>query len=137
MDGLSIIGVALGVGVIVYALSLRAPDGPLEGDPLPPAPGAAGTAIERFRQRRTRRTSEDLGFGPQPAPISGGLDQEPEPESFVYVPVLHASAPRWQTRIGGVVGLLALIVIGALLVAIGFYQLGQALNELLRGFLGQ
>jgi hypothetical protein len=137
MDGLSIIGVALGVGVIVYALSLRAPDGPLEVDPLPPAPGAAGSAIERFRQRRARRTGEDLGFGREPAPIPRGLEPEPEPESFVYVPVLHTSAPRWQTRIGGVVGLLALIMIGALVVAIGFYQLGHALNELLRGFLGQ
>jgi hypothetical protein len=137
MDGLSIIGVALGVGVIVYALSLRAPDEPLEVDPLPPAPGAARSAIGRFRQRAARPTGEDLGFGRQPAPLDRGLEPEPEPESFVYVPILHATAPRWRTRIGGVVGLVALVMLGALAVAIGIYQVAEVLNQMVQGFLGQ
>jgi hypothetical protein len=139
VDGLSILGVALGVGVVVYALSLRAPDEPVELDALPPAPGASRSAIARLRHRSPRPSGEDLGFGRGPAPLDRGLEEEPdpEPESFVYVPVLHAQGPRWQRRIGGVIGLLALITVGALAVAIGIYQLGHALNEMLRGFLGQ
>jgi hypothetical protein len=139
MDGVSIIGVALGVGVVVWALSLRAPDEPVGVNRLPPAPAAARSAIARLRRPSATPSADDLGFGRGPAPLEGGFEAEPdpEPESFVYVPVLHAQGPRWKARIGGVIGLLALITVGALAVAIGIYQLGHALNQMLRGFLGQ
>jgi hypothetical protein len=133
MDGVSIIGVAVGVGVVVYALSLRSPDEALGNESLPPAPGAIRSPLAWVRERTTRPTGEELGFGPDAAPA----EQTPEPESFVYVPVLAAAGPRWRTRIGGVVGLMAVVVIAASLVAIGIYQLGHLLNQMLQGFLGK
>ncbi|MGZ4110388.1 MAG: hypothetical protein ACXVP7_11975 [Actinomycetota bacterium] len=132
MDGLSIIGVALGVGVVVYALSLRSADEALGGDGLPPAPTATRSPLAWFRERTARPTGEELGFGPEPAAVEG----EPQPESFVYVPVLASDGPHWQTRIGGAIGLLAVVIIAAIVVAFGFYQLGHALNQLVQGFLG-
>jgi hypothetical protein len=132
MDGLSIIGVALGVGVVVYALSLRSADQGLGGDGLPPAPTTTRSPLAWLRERTARPTGGELGFGPQPATVAG----EPEPESFVYVPVLTTSGPQWRTRIGGAIGLLAVVVIAALIVALGFYQLGHVLNQLVQGFLG-
>jgi hypothetical protein len=133
MDGLSIIGVALGVGVVVYALSLRSADQELGGDGLPPAPTTARWPLAAWlRERTPRPTGGELGFGPQPATVAG----EPEPESFVYVPVLATSGPQWRTRIGGAIGLLAVIVMAALIVALALYQLGHVLNQLVQGFLG-
>jgi hypothetical protein len=133
MDGLSIIGVALGVGVVVYALSLRAPDQGVGADPLPPAPGPSRSPLSWLRERPARPTGEELGFGRHPAPATG----EGQPESFVYVPILASSGPRWQRRIGGIVGLMAAVVIAAAIVAIGFYQLGHLLNQMIQGFLGK
>jgi hypothetical protein len=130
MDGLSIIGVALGVGVVVYALSLRTPDEALGGEALPPAPSRSPLAW--LRERTARPTGEELGFGPHAAPA----DRASEPESFVYVPVLAAPGPRWRTRIGGVVGLMAVVVVAAVAVAVGIYQLGHLLNQMVQGFLG-
>jgi hypothetical protein len=133
MDALSIIGVAVGVGVIVYALSLRSPDEPIQSSRLPPAPGSTRSRIGRLRHRAVGSTAAELGFGAEPAP----LGREPEPESFVYVPVLHASGPQWRTRVGGVIGLMALVTVAALAVAIGIYQLGHILNGLVEGYLGK
>jgi hypothetical protein len=132
MDGLSIIGVALGVGVVVYALSLRSADETLGGDGLPPAPAATRSPLAWLRERTARPTGVELGFGPEPAAVEG----EAQPESFVYVPVLTSEGPHWRTRIGGAIGLVAVVIIAAIIVAFGFYQLGHALNEMVQGFVG-
>jgi hypothetical protein len=134
VDGLSIIGVAIGVGVVVYALSLRTPDRAIDADALPPAPGAGRSPLAWLRERTAKPTGEELGFGAEAVP--GGATSEPEPESFVYVPVLAAGGPRWTTRLGGVVGLIAAVVIAAAALAIGIYQLGHLLNQMVQGFLG-
>jgi hypothetical protein len=129
MDGLSIIALALGVGAIVYVLSLRSPDEPLEADPLPPA--RARSRAARLR-RRSAPPAEDRGFGYERAPSVG----EPEPEAVIYVPILHSAEPRWRTRVGSGVGLLLLVVAAALAVAVAIYQLGHAVNQMIQGFIG-
>ena len=129
MDGVSIIGVALGVGAVVYALSLRSVDASVDANGLPAAPGAPRT---RFGLRRANRpTGAELGFGG-----AAVAEADPDAESFLYVPVLAAPGPQWRTRIGGVIGLLAIVTIAAVLVALGIYQLGHALNQLVQQFLG-
>jgi hypothetical protein len=114
MGVVSIIGAALVVGVIVYALSLRSSDEPLV----------------LFRRRSAGPTGEGLGFGDLPAP------PEPAPGSLLYVPVLGSTQPHWQTRVGGIVGLMLLVTAAALAVAIAIYQLGLVLNTTIQGFLG-
>jgi hypothetical protein len=133
MDALSIIGVALGVGVIVYALSLRSPDEPIQASALPPAPGSRRSPAGRLRHRSAGSTGTESGFGREPAPLA----RDPEPESFVYVPVLHSTGPKWRTRVGGVIGLLALVTVAALAVAVGIYQVGHILNGMVEGYLGK
>jgi hypothetical protein len=137
MDALSIVGVALGVGVIVYALSLRGADESLQAGPVPPVPGAARRRIGRPQAAAgPSQRGRDLGFGAEPeepAPAEGVHD----PESFVYVPVLAAHGTRWTTRIGGVVGLMALVATAAMAIAVGIYQVGHVLNRMVSGFLGR
>jgi hypothetical protein len=108
MDGLLICGAALGVGAIVYALSFRSSSEPLETDALPPADGATGL------------------------PLEGG----PEDEAFIYVPVLHSADPEWRTRVGAVVGLILLVTAAAFTVAVAIYEVGHALNRMIRGYMG-
>ena len=108
MDGLLICGAALGVGVIVYALSFRSSSDPLETDVLPPADGATGL------------------------PLEGG----PEDEAFDYVPVLHSADPEWRTRVGAVVGLVLLVSAGAFTVALAIYEVGRGLNRMVRSYMG-
>ncbi len=131
MDALSIIGVALVVGVVVYALSLRGTDETLTTEPLPPAPGEPHRPTSWLRHRGRRPTGQELGFGTDRA------DAPEDPESFVYVPVLAAPGTPWRTRIAGIVGLLALVALAGVVVAVGIYQVGHLVNETIRGFLGK
>jgi hypothetical protein len=68
-----------------------------------------------------------------PAP----LEREPEPEPVVYVPVLPWPEPEWQARVGSVGRLIALVAAAALAVAVGVYQLGLALNQMIQGVMGK
>jgi hypothetical protein len=108
MDGLLISGVALGAGVIVYALSSRSSQEPLETYGFSAGDGAAGL------------------------PLDGG----PEDEAFIYVPIPHAPEPGWRTRVGALVGLILLVAAGAITIAIGIYELAHALNRMIRGYMG-
>jgi hypothetical protein len=61
-----------------------------------------------------------------------------DPESpFYYVPVLPAPEPEWRVRVGAVLVLVLLTIAAAGVAALGMYQLGHAVNQLLRGFLGE
>jgi hypothetical protein len=70
---------------------------------------------------------------PPPTPQEG----KPGPESVDYVWVSPAPQPGWQTRIGSVVGLIALVTGAAFAVALGTYQLGLFLNRMIEGLLGK
>ena len=70
---------------------------------------------------------------PPPTP----QEREPEPESVVYVRVLPSPEPDWQTRVGSVAGLMALVTGAALAVALGTYQLGLVLNRMIQGLMGE
>jgi hypothetical protein len=132
MDPMAIIGIALGVGAVVYALSLRArPEDSLPGLPgdetlLPVAPEAS-----RGRLSRARSDPDALGF-------SNPIARAPEPDvaPLVYVPVLAAPGPRWRDRLAGLVGLIAIVIVGAVALAAGVYQVGHMANRMFEQFLG-
>lgn len=134
MDALSIIGVALAVGVVVYALSLRDADESLTERPAPAAPGTPHHRSSWFRQRRSEPVASgaELGFGGEAAVAK----PDPEPEGFVYVPILASGGTPWQTRVAGVIGILALVGVAAVTMAFGVYSLGHALNRMVQSFLG-
>jgi hypothetical protein len=112
-------------------MSLRSPDEAFETDGLPPAPGTTRSPLARGRQP-SRPRGENLPLWHEPT----SLEPEPAPESFVYVPVLRSAGPRWSARIRGLVGLIALVAAAALVLAIGAYQLGQVLSQVLQRFMG-
>ena len=111
---------SLGVGGVVYALSMRASeDEPItvgfEPDeaaaPAPPrAPRADGAAA---------------GTAPQPDP------------GYAYLQVLVTRGPSWRERIQGLVGVMVLIVIGMALVAASIYAAGSVIDRTIQKFLGQ
>jgi hypothetical protein len=124
VDAMSILGVSVGVGVVVYALSLRSTEAPVDAEP-----GPAWSPFVWFRERAVRPTAEDLGFGGEHVAAT-----EPTPEGFVYVPVVAWGGPGWRTRVTGLVGLVALVAVGALVLAFGVYQFGSLLNRMMSGF---
>jgi hypothetical protein len=65
------------------------------------------------------------------------LEREPQPNSAIYVRVLPAPEPQWQTRIGSIVGLIVLVMTASLAIALGTYQLGLVLNRLIQALLGK
>jgi hypothetical protein len=114
---MAVIGFALGVGAIVFAVSLFGGDETLALRPggEPPGPPSGGL----------------LGFGPDEA--SG---EERGTDDFVYVPVTPESL-TWRTRLTGAVGLVLLVGLGACAVAFGVYQAGHLINQTIAKFLGQ
>jgi hypothetical protein len=61
-----------------------------------------------------------------------------EPVSPIYyVPVLPAPERDWQVRVGAVLVLLLLTIAAAGVAAVGMYQVGHAVNQLLQGFLSE
>jgi hypothetical protein len=122
---MAILGIALGAGALVYALSLRNADETLtlrppedgDGEP-PPAPPSA------VRRRRRPRA---VGFGPEdlgPAELSGS----------VYVPLAADETP-WQRRVAGLLGLIVLVAVSAAVLAGAIYQAGHLINQTIARFL--
>jgi hypothetical protein len=64
-------------------------------------------------------------------------EREPEAESIIYVWVPPLEEPGWRTRAWSVAGLIAVVTGAAFAVAMGIYQLGLALNQMIQGFLGK
>lgn len=126
---MAVIGIALGVGAIVYAVSLRGGDETLTlGQP---EPGPARPHSER--RPRPERRGRAVGFElPATSPTATA---EPA-ESFIYIPVLESSHVSWQRRLVGVVGLIVLVTAAAALLAGAVYQAGHVINDTIAKFLG-
>jgi hypothetical protein len=122
MNPLAIIGIALGVGLIAYALSLRDDDDDVllaeHVRPDRPTAGPAGPEDE----------SGAVGFGPGEGVAPG--------DSFAYVPVI-STPPTLRTRLMGLGGLILLVLTSAAFLAFAVYQVGHVINENLARFLGK
>jgi hypothetical protein len=118
MNPLAIIGIALGVGLIAYALSLRDEDDAL----LEPVPPDRSPAHPREDEGRA------VGFGPG--------EEVPTGDSFTYVPVITTPATL-RTRLMGLGGLILLVLMSAALLALAIYQAGHVVNQTLARFLGK
>lgn len=114
MHPMAILGIALVVGLIVYALSLRG------SEQLAVQPGA--DAAEGDSGPLPGDDPRTKGFGPEAPPPPGG--------SFVYVP-LAPSTVDLRTRLGGVAGLIVLVVLTAAILAGVIYQAGHIINQTL------
>ena len=112
MHPMAILGIALVVGLIVYALSLR-------GSALAVQPAVDAEGDRGPLPGDDPRT---MGFGPEAPPPPGG--------SFVYVP-LASSTVDWRTRLEGVAGLIVLVVLTAAILAGVIYQAGHIINQTL------
>jgi hypothetical protein len=121
MNPVAIIGIALGVGLIAYALSLRNEDDVVVAERVSPD-----------RPKAARRGREDqpraVGFGPGEDAATG--------DSFAYVPVITTPATL-RTRLMGLGGLILLVVMAAAFLALAVYQAGHVINQTLARFLGK
>jgi hypothetical protein len=131
MDPMAIIGIAVGVGAIVYALSLRTgAEEALPVHPVDDVPGPVSEPAGRRLGRQARGRADALGF-------SSSDVSEPDVGSPVYVPVLPSPGPGWRERLAGLIGLVAIVVVAAAILAIGVYQVGHMANEMIERFLGR
>lgn len=125
MEPIAIAGIALGVGVVVYALSLRGEaEEVLE---LGQTPGAAGEPEPRGHRRRSKRQARAVGFRPE--------DAAGEDDGAAYLRVVPAAETPWTTRIASLVGIIVLIGFSAVLLAAAIYQAGHVINQAISGFL--
>ena len=122
MNPLAIIGIALGVGLIAYALSLRDDDDDvLLAEHVRPDRPDAGPPGREDEPRA-------VGFGPGESVAPG--------DSFAYVPVI-TTPPTLRTRLMGLTGLILLVVMSAAFLALAIYQAGHVINQTLARFLGK
>jgi hypothetical protein len=104
---------SLGVGAVVYVLSMRAE----ETEPVA------------------------IGFEPPPreeppgAPEPASAVEGPAP-GYAYLQVAVTSGPSLRERIQGLVGSLALVALAAVVVAGGFYAVGALISRLVQAFVG-
>lgn len=126
---MAIIGIALGVGAIVYALSLRT--GAEQVVPFDTGDEPPGPVTEARRPQTRTRRGGSLGFGTAPL-----TPDDAEGGAFVYVPVLAGPGPGWRRRLAGLVGLIAMVLLGSMALAIAIYQMGHMLNQTIERFLG-
>jgi hypothetical protein len=125
MHPMAVIGFALGIGAIVFAISFWGEE------------DAFGLRLNHRNARGAETSAEtpSLGFGqpggPLPSPAGEGTDGG---DAFTYVPVIQ-DAPTWRTRLSGVLGLVLFVVLGGTLLALSAYQVGHLINETIAKYL--
>ena len=113
MRYLVVMFLSLGVGAVVYVLSMRAEEAePVATGFEPPSREEPSTASER---------ASDIE-GPAPG--------------YAYLQVAVTSRPSIRERIQGLVGSLALVALAAVAVAGGFYAVGALISRLVQTFVG-
>ena len=119
MPYLVVLIVSLGVGAVVYVLSLRAEE------PEPVAIGFEPTIVPA-----PVPTAE-----PGAAEAGGGPAVEGPAPGYAYLQVAITKGPSARERIQGFVGSLALVAAAAVALAAGFYAAGALLGRVIRSFL--
>ena len=116
---LVVLVLAAAVGVLVYRLTAGS-DGPVHD---PDAPGhGAGADVAEWRGREAD----------SPSAAAGGLATDVEPRQRVpegYIPVAPGD-PSWNSRLGGLMGLVIAIGAGAIALALALYALGELIARL-------
>jgi hypothetical protein len=130
MSSVAIIAISMGVGVLVWALSLWS--GADEALALGHAPEAPSRWLGRRRGRPRAQGFEPIAPGAQAPPTL-----EPTARSFTYVPVLPAGRTSWTTRLAGFLGLLLLIVGAAAVLAATLYEAGHLINQAISKYLSK
>jgi hypothetical protein len=136
MHPMAIIGIAVGVGLVVYAVSLWS--GVDEVLSLGHPQEAAAEPAERGRRRRKRRT--DAGPGPEPPardPTPPEAVGRAPGDSFAYVRVEPAERTPSTTRVAGFLGLLVIIAASAATLAAAIYEVGHLINQTIARYLGK
>ena len=134
---LVLLGLAILAGAVVWVLSVR--QGPSRGasswEPSKRAPAHAKAPAMASTLSAT--TAE---MASQPADFAQEEDAEPAPsgspaaDSFAYVPLGVADGLSAKTRLLGIAGLIALIVLTSAVIALGVWLLGHALGLQLSHF---
>ena len=132
---LVLLGLAILAGAVVWVLSVRhSPqrgssswEPPLKTPSLAPEPAMASTASGMTSQPLDLVDEDDL----EPDESSSG---SPAADSFAYVPLGVSDGLTAKTRLMGIAGLIALIVLTSAVVALGVWLLGHALGLQLSHF---
>jgi hypothetical protein len=106
---------SLGVGALVYVLSLRA---------TASEPVAVGFEPEE-------PTSAEPTTGEDGPPTVAG-----PPPGYTYLQVAITDGPSMRQRLQGLIGTIVMVALGAAAVAASFWALGSAVDRVIRSFLG-
>ena len=118
MGSVLVFGVAIAVGVLVFRLTAGGDETPRVGEPTPPTTdpdGAAWVGGEVFGGSQGTATTERAA-GPE------------APEG--YIPVV-SGVSSWHARLGGAMGLVIAVAIGAIGLALALWAAGTFVARLL------
>ena len=135
MHPMAIIGIAVGIGLIVYAVSLWS--GEDEVLALGPAPEPTTNPAKRWR-RRKRRVRAASGSRPPAEDLAPGEAVARAPgDSFAYVRVAPSTRTPWTTRVAGFFGLLVTVAFSAAILAGAIYEAGHLINQAIARYLAK
>jgi hypothetical protein len=111
---------SLGVGALVYVLSLRA---------AASEPVAVG--FEPEEPSSAESTTAEPTTGEAGPPTVAG-----PPPGYTYLQVAITDGPSMRQRLQGLIGTIVMVALGAAAVAASFWALGSAVDRVIRSFFG-